>query len=63
MIESIHSEAERYGIDKPELERREYREGEVLVSALTSESELLWLNYTRRVTLARMAFYSMDNAI
>ena len=56
MRETIHDEASRYGIEKPELERRTYIDGnDVVVSELTPESEQLWSEYLRAITLARIA--------
>lgn len=58
MKETIHKEASRYGIEKPELERREYiDENNVLVTELTPDSEREWSEYLRNISLARIAFY------
>lgn len=57
-MESIHDEATRYGIERPETERYEYMEGTVIVSALTAESEALWADYLRAIGLARIALHS-----
>ena len=56
MRETIHDEAARYGIEQPELERRTYiDENDVTVVELTQESEKLWAEYLRNITLARIA--------
>lgn len=58
MRETIHEEASRYGIEQPELERREYiDENNVVVTELTPESEKAWSEYLRNISLARIAFY------
>lgn len=56
MKETIHEEASRYGIERPEIERRTYIDSNnVVVSELTPESEQLWSEYLRAITLARIA--------
>jgi len=54
-MESIHDEAARLGIERPELEHYEYMEGPVTVIALTPESDYAWGNYLRAITLAKIA--------
>jgi hypothetical protein len=55
-MESIHDEAARYGIERPVVERYEYVDyNDVTVSALTPESNIVWSNYLRAITLAKIA--------
>lgn len=53
---SIHADAERFGIPRPELEHQEKidKYGTTIVS-LTMESEVKWAEYLRAVTLAKIA--------
>lgn len=54
-MENIHDTAKKLGIEKPVLEREEHMEDNVLVSSLTPESEKLWSDYLRSITMARLA--------
>lgn len=61
-MESLHDEASRYGIERPELERRERtgQYGETIIE-LTPESEQAWSEYLRKITLAKIALHSSEN--
>lgn len=57
-MRNIHEEAAEFGIERPELERQEYIDGEVTVIALTPQSEQDWANYLRSITMAKLALRS-----
>lgn len=57
-MKNIHEQAAEFGIDRPELENREYMEGSVTVIALTEQSEQDWANYLRSITMARLALHN-----
>ena len=57
-MRSIHEEAQQLGIQRPELEHRQYMDGDVTVIALTQESEKDWADYLRSITMAKLALNS-----
>jgi hypothetical protein len=57
-METLHDEAARLGVERPELEHYEYTEGDVTVISLTPDSDRAWSDYLRKVTMARMALGS-----
>ena len=54
----LDREAAALGVPKPKIEHYTYTEGEVVVHALTPESEAAWGDYLRKVTLAKIALNS-----
>lgn len=54
-METLDEQAAKFGIQRPELDYREYMDGNVTVVALTQESDVAWGNYLRDITLARIA--------
>lgn len=59
-MESIHDQAAQLGVQQPVIERYEYQEGNVTVSALTPESDQAWSTYLRDITMARLALNSIE---
>lgn len=57
---NIHEQAAELGIQQPVIERYEYQEGNVTVSALTRESDQAWSDYLRNITMARLALNSPE---
>lgn len=55
---SVHQEAERLGVPRPELEHYEYQDGATVVVALTPESDRAWSEYLRNITMAKLALRS-----
>lgn len=57
-MESIHDEAARLGVARPELEEYAYMQGDVTVVSLTPESDQAWAEYLRNITMAKLALKS-----
>lgn len=54
-MESLDEQATRFGIERPELKHYEYMDGNVVVVALTPESDYAWAEYLRAIGQARLA--------